>query len=435
MDQAPSIPALRGVTFSLPRAAQPLFDVQLRGVDPAFSEKELLEHIQNVLGPENVRSVRRLHHRTAGAIDHDRPMPVIVVQIVGEATRAAFERPVVLFGCLKVRVGQPRKRTTLPQCPRCYSWKHRAGTCPNKVRCARCGSEEHQRHQCSRPATPRYCFACEGPHAVTYAGCPRHKEALEGLRQREQHGRALQKQQSQRMTTGAEGWVEIPTSRTIQPGLSFAAAAAPSHPVCSPGRYEDLEVEEMEEEQERQPEPLPPGQHAARFNAAIRTQASSPPDRSSASALGHASQDQQHGVAPRTNQPRASNSTSSISTRAAPEVTNAPSRQPPLSSSYPTRTLGEELSAACATTSPGPHPLPSSPLPADAHALAGPTARPSTSAPETLVQTLRQLLADFRLLLRSSHDPATATQAADRLIGLVLALLDAQLARPTQCLS
>ena len=171
--------AFGDVQLTSPPLRRPPVDVVLRGVDVAFSEEDILADLRFRL-PERVKAVRRLHARTEGAIDRSRPIPVVVVTVEGEEAAAQLKGDICLFGVLRVRGGAAHEKQTLPQCRRCFAWGHRAGACRSKRRCIRCGAVDHDRDACPAPADVRRCFACEGEHAVTYAGCPVHAKARRG---------------------------------------------------------------------------------------------------------------------------------------------------------------------------------------------------------------------------------------------------------------
>ena len=157
---------------SLGRVSPPSRPVEviLRGVDAGFTCPEILEDLRSSFGQE-IRAVRRLHAFTEGKVDSTRPLPIVVVT-VEETSASQLKGGVRLFGVLNVRSGAPRAKAQVTQCSRCFAWGHRAAACTSRRRCIRCGSFDHVSKTCTRPASERWCFACKGDHAVTYAGCP-----------------------------------------------------------------------------------------------------------------------------------------------------------------------------------------------------------------------------------------------------------------------
>ena len=113
-------------------------------------------------------------------MDQTRPLPVVIATM-GEETASLLKGGVHLFGVLHVRTGPPRAKEQLAQCSRCFAWGHRAATCTSKKKCIRCGSVDHTSQACSESATARHCFACNGDHSVTYAGCRANADARRRL--------------------------------------------------------------------------------------------------------------------------------------------------------------------------------------------------------------------------------------------------------------
>ena len=178
-EELPSAQALEGLVLELPRQRPRPVEVTLRGVDSSIPVEDVLDDLRAQLGAAAVLGVRRLHSRTEGALDRSRPLPVCVATLADVRASELLVRPdFCLFGSLRVRVGRGRERRDLPQCPRCFSWGHRAGACRALASCLRCGREGHSCQSCpeEQQQQPR-CFACGGPHHVTYRGCPEHGKA------------------------------------------------------------------------------------------------------------------------------------------------------------------------------------------------------------------------------------------------------------------
>lgn len=199
------------LTLEKPQAAAPrVFEVTLRGVPTCLTTEEILQDLQENLGP-NVRTVRRLHASTDGKLDMDRPQPRVVVTVLSNES-AQRVASATIFGVLRCKASAPRPVEDVPQCRRCFAWGHRAGQCKAQRRCIRCGNQQHGSDACSRPREDRQCFACGGQHAVTWAGCPKRRELLRC------------KRTPQPLNTPP---VSFPPSRT-ENGRSFAAVAASS---------------------------------------------------------------------------------------------------------------------------------------------------------------------------------------------------------------
>lgn len=161
-------------------------DYTIRGVPTAAPLDDLKADLAQHLGcPLDQLRIRRLHASTEGAIDRERPIPVIVASVrPGLADRLQTWR---IFGSVPTRAdARPRKEVATPQCQRCFAWGHRAGACTARRRCAICGGTDHLRAACpKRPDTmdDRRCFQCGERHFARYAGCPARREEERRVRE------------------------------------------------------------------------------------------------------------------------------------------------------------------------------------------------------------------------------------------------------------
>lgn len=139
-------------------------------VPTSIQTSDVVRDLRAHLG-DNIRAARRLHNSTNGRIDRTRPLPRVVVSVLGEKTAEAV-RQTSLFGVLVPPRSKPREIPQVTQCRRCFRLGHRSGTCTSLPRCIRCGSETHQSATCPTAREDVRCIGCEGSHAVTWAGCP-----------------------------------------------------------------------------------------------------------------------------------------------------------------------------------------------------------------------------------------------------------------------
>ena len=476
---------LPGCAIHLPRTSPSVSEVTLRGLDAAFSDAEVLDELRHLLGQDAVRSVRRLHQRTGGEVDRSRPLPLVVAQIAGDEALWSLRQDdgsITLFGCLRVRVGLPRPRQTLPQCPRCFTWGHRAGACRAPVRCLRCGEAGHLRDKCGKttppPDAPKTCLECGGPHSVAYGGCPAHRRALDLLWGRPRPTR-------ERPEPRQPEWREV-SFRGHRRGVSYAGATrarGPSSTTRTPAGltphrtiWDSLPLESGPDTDAEAPavDPAPLPQRPARIRRRsiqpARTDAGSPPTdldltpvvtdcqpgRRSTSTRAPEGRD----AAPATLSPTDRSEAMrgyALRTRDIAEARARVARDLAILSAAPGHTTRKKtlrrrdrelqrqleevdsqrraLQAAThsRTVATGSPPT-STPEPArvTATSVATPTTTGRTPDRELLEQ-VRNTMADIRALIRCTTDPAAAVSVADRLIGFLLSLLDGRWTR-SQCL-
>ena len=168
-------------------APRTLVEVHLRGIGAAYPVDEVLQDIREQMAPvcavcdiadvhRAFPSLRRLHGRTEGAVDKERPLPVLVLQL-DERLVEPFASSYSAFGVLPVAVSPARSRTAPVQCRRCLRWGHRAGACQKKQRCFFCGDTAHLASACperppqSAPKSSLRCVNClQHGHMALWAG-------------------------------------------------------------------------------------------------------------------------------------------------------------------------------------------------------------------------------------------------------------------------
>ena len=166
-------------------AAQSWAPFTVRGVPASVPIADIQEDLDRHLGGEgHVKRVARLHARTDGDLDTERPIPVISVTADPEVEERLKKWR--LFDSLPLRVSA-RKFVDdgTPQCLRCFDWGHRTGSCGARRRCKACGDTSHSWAACpqrAEPATLQRCFACAGPHSVRWGGCPLKRREQERVR-------------------------------------------------------------------------------------------------------------------------------------------------------------------------------------------------------------------------------------------------------------
>jgi len=70
-----------------------------------------------------------------------------------------------------IRVEEPHKKRTIPQCLRCQAYGHTKGYCNHQPRCVKCAGN-HITSECSKTRdTPAKCVHCNGAHPANYRGC------------------------------------------------------------------------------------------------------------------------------------------------------------------------------------------------------------------------------------------------------------------------
>lgn len=178
----------------------------------------ILEDLREQLG-DDVRAVRRLHAITNGRVDPDRPLPRVVVAVLGEAT-AARVSTARLFGVLTPTGATPRGVVQPKLCPRCFRWGHGAAACRQDRRCIRCGSTDHLSTACTTPREETRCLGCKGKHAANWGGCPLRFQAARDLERA--HKAATAPQLAQPTLRKPAG--QRQQQHFTDPGLTFAAA-------------------------------------------------------------------------------------------------------------------------------------------------------------------------------------------------------------------
>lgn len=135
------------------------------GVNPQFSEEELLE----VLESQGVEEVKREIYFVRGTDSDGKPAKV---QRSSDRVRLRFTENI----CPEVDLGFEKFQVQLCvsaplQCLSCYKFNHKKEVClkRNKPLCRRCGQTGHQMWECDRSP---HCVNCKGKHISTDPRCP-----------------------------------------------------------------------------------------------------------------------------------------------------------------------------------------------------------------------------------------------------------------------
>ena len=408
LQQAPNTSAFNGCRFVPPRSVRPVYEVVLRGVDATIAEEHILQELRDIVGgsEDHIRSVRRLHQRTEGKIDRERPLPAVVAQVVGEEMRDLLTSTsgITLFGCLRVRTGKPQAVANLPQCTRCKRWGHQPGSCRSAVRCVQCGGTGHLRNACPNPQAAPSCINCGGQHSVHWAGCKARRTALERLKPTNTRRAAPESLRGPALVVAGTSYAKAttvnitpPQQDTLPVSNRYAALEDEDFPPLQP--METAEVEPSSESPQQVAMPPKPQRPSRRRNRSRRgnTETSNIVQQP---VLHHEQRPQSnHHVA---------NTIPHHTQTAAQYRMPPPSRIPPANSA-PSTTVGPAVA------------IPLRPAAQHNTCLA-------SADQTTFVTSLLQLLEDIQVLLSTSRDPAAAVPAANRLIGLVQSLLAQRLA-------
>lgn len=181
--------------------------VVIRGVCQTFSEKEVLEEIQ-----QSVPEAERVHRMKKG----DSIWPLVTVHLKNNsAAKAIFD--VSSIGGLRVQVEPKRKSKIVSQCRRCMKFRHTANYCQAAWVCAFC-SQGHITATCpskdKKDASPK-CANCSGNHRATYRGCPK-APAKEKAQNKEHEARNKPSPRPARQPSH------------LKPGVSYAAKLNPT---------------------------------------------------------------------------------------------------------------------------------------------------------------------------------------------------------------
>lgn len=150
------IRTLGGQPVTASCAALSSFKARIYGVNPVFTEQEILTE----LSPAGVTHVKRLMSTAPG--DKRRPLSKVVL---------TFDRqppPSVALASRVYAVTLEADRP--PLCFNCLRTGHFADRCNLPKACRRCGKHDHLAAQCTN--TP-WCVNCKGMHAAGAASCPR----------------------------------------------------------------------------------------------------------------------------------------------------------------------------------------------------------------------------------------------------------------------
>lgn len=78
----------------------------------------------------------------------------------------------------KVKIEDPKRKTTIVQCTRCQQYGHSKNYCMRPYRCVKCAGP-HKTTLCTIDKnTPAVCTLCSGSHPASYKGCMVYKEIL-----------------------------------------------------------------------------------------------------------------------------------------------------------------------------------------------------------------------------------------------------------------
>lgn len=76
----------------------------------------------------------------------------------------------------RVKIEDPKKRTTVVQCMRCQQYGHTKNYCMRPYRCVKCAGD-HRTTDCTKDKnTPATCCLCQGEHPANFKGCQVYRE-------------------------------------------------------------------------------------------------------------------------------------------------------------------------------------------------------------------------------------------------------------------
>lgn len=100
----------------------------------------------------------------------------------------------------KVKIEDPKRKTTVEQCTRCQQYGHTKNNCMRPYRCVKCAGP-HKTTSCTIDRnTPAVCTLCSGSHPANYKSCQVYKEILT----KKQIGNRLKGQHKQKATGNTE---------------------------------------------------------------------------------------------------------------------------------------------------------------------------------------------------------------------------------------
>ncbi|KAL4153991.1 hypothetical protein QTP88_001824 [Uroleucon formosanum] len=103
------------------------------------------------------------------------PLPLFFVNLPqSEKSSEIFKLTSLLYA--KIKVEEPYKHRTIPQCLNCQDYGHTRAYCGYPARYVRCGAP-HISSDCPKPRElPAKCALCAGDHPANYKGCTVFKE-------------------------------------------------------------------------------------------------------------------------------------------------------------------------------------------------------------------------------------------------------------------
>lgn len=103
------------------------------------------------------------------------PLPLFFVDLPqSEKSTEIFQLTSLLY--TKIKVEEPYKHRTIPQCLNCQDYGHTRAYCGYPARCVRCG-DLHSSSDCPKPRElPAKCALCSGDHPANYKGCTIFKQ-------------------------------------------------------------------------------------------------------------------------------------------------------------------------------------------------------------------------------------------------------------------
>lgn len=117
-----------------------------------------------------VQQVTQVLHKTT-----KKPLPLFFVDLPqSEKSSEIFKLTSLLYA--KIKVEEPYKHRTIPQCLNCQDYGHTRAYCGYHARCVRCGAL-HSSANCPKSRKlPAKCALCSGDHPANYKGCTVYKE-------------------------------------------------------------------------------------------------------------------------------------------------------------------------------------------------------------------------------------------------------------------
>lgn len=140
----------------------------IRNIHPSTTVDEIKKELTDL--SFEVQQVTQVLQKTSKL-----PLPLFFVDLPqSEKSTEIFKLTSLLYA--KIKVEEPYKHRTIPQCLNCQDYGHTRAYCGYPARCVRCGAL-HSSSDCPKPRElPAKCALCSGDHPANYRGCSVFKE-------------------------------------------------------------------------------------------------------------------------------------------------------------------------------------------------------------------------------------------------------------------